>query len=125
MPLTTFGPAAARTELDRLVALFGAEHVAVELTDHGNPTDPERNDALADIAASAGLPAVATNNVHYHHPRRNQLAAVVAAVRARSSLDDLDPYPPATGAAHLRSGTEMAARFGDYPTAVPYAAKLG
>jgi error-prone DNA polymerase len=123
--LTTAGPAAARTELDRLVALFGADNVAVELTDHGNPVDQERNDALADLAALAGLPVVATNNVHYHHPRRNQLAAVVAAVRARSSLDDLDPYLPATGSAHLRSGEDMAVRFRDYPTAVPHAARLG
>jgi error-prone DNA polymerase len=123
--LTHAGPAAARTELDRLVALFGADNIAVELTDHGNPIDAERNDALADLAHTTGLPVVATNNVHYHQPRRHALAEVVAAVRARSSLDDLDPYLPATGTAHLRSGAEMAARFADHPAAVPYAAKLG
>ena len=55
-------------ELDRLTALFGAEHVAVELTDHGDPYDGDRNDALAALAAAAGLPTVATNNVHYATP---------------------------------------------------------
>ncbi|MFI6079221.1 error-prone DNA polymerase [Actinoplanes sp. NPDC051343] len=123
--LARHGPDAARTELDRLVALFGRENVAAELTDHSQPLDAERNDALAELATTCGLPVVATNNVHYHQPRRHQLAAVVAAVRARSSLDDLDPYLPATGTAHLRSGVEMAARFADHPTAVPTAARLG
>ena len=33
------GPAAAARALDRLVGLFGAESVAVELTDHGLPID--------------------------------------------------------------------------------------
>ena len=66
--LLTDGVAAAARELDRLTALFGAEHVVVELTDHGDPCDGERNDALAALAARAGLPTVATNNVHYATP---------------------------------------------------------
>ncbi|MEN3308899.1 MAG: error-prone polymerase [Micromonosporaceae bacterium] len=119
------GHAAARRELDRLVDLFGADHVAVELIDHGNPLDGDRNDALADLAQAAGLPVVATNNVHYATPAGHRLASVVAAVRSRSSLDDLDPWLPAAGTAHLRSGDEMAARFRDYPGAVAYAARLG
>jgi error-prone DNA polymerase len=123
--LATSGPDAAARELDRLVALFGKDHVAVELIDHGDPLDRDRNDALAGLAQQAGLPVVATNNVHYHAPSRRRLATVVAAVRARSALDDLDPYLPAAGTAHLRSGVEMAARFARYPTAVLTAARLG
>jgi error-prone DNA polymerase len=98
------GVDAARAELDPLIALFGADSVAVELVDHGDPGDRDRNDALADLATATGLPVVATNNVHYHAPRRRKLATVVAAVRARSSLDDVDPWLPAAGTAHLRSG---------------------
>src|SRR4051794_3019472 len=41
--LLTEGVAAAARELDLLTALFGAEHVVVELTDHGDPRDGERN----------------------------------------------------------------------------------
>ena len=84
-------------ELDRLTALFGAEHVAVELTDHGDPYDADRNDALADLAAAAGLPTVATNNVHYATPARRRLATALAAVRARRSLDEIDGWLPAAG----------------------------
>ena len=52
----------------RWSTLFGADNVAVELTDHGDPLDDERNDALAELAADAGLPTVATTDAHYATP---------------------------------------------------------
>ncbi|WP_028938339.1 error-prone DNA polymerase [Pseudonocardia spinosispora] len=124
--LRQHGVAAATAELTRLVELFGVENVAVELTDHGTPTDTERNDALAGMAERLGLPTVATNAVHYATPERYPLATAMAAVRARRGLDDADGWLPAAPVAHLRSGVEMAARFeARYPGAVARAAELG
>ena len=77
-----------------------------------------RNDALAALAAERGLRLVATGNVHYATPHQHQLATALAAVRARRSLDEMDGWLPPAGVAHLRSGAEMAARFGRYPGAV-------
>ena len=119
------GVDAAARELDRLARLFGADNVAVELTDHGDPTDDDRNDALAALAAQRGLPTVATNNVHYATPARRRLATALAAVRARRSLDEIDRWLPAAATAHLRSGAEMAQRFAAYPGAVARAAEYG
>ncbi|MBX9246856.1 PHP domain-containing protein, partial [Actinotalea ferrariae] len=79
--------AAARTELDRLTDLFGRDNVAVEISDTGDPWDSERCDALAELAAGAGLPLVATGTVHHATPADADLAAALAAVRARASLD--------------------------------------
>ena len=115
---------AAAFEIDRLIDLFGRDNVVVELTDHGNPLDSTRNDSLAALAAKAGLPIVATGNVHYATPKQFHLATALAAVRARRSLDDLDGWLPASGSAHLRSGAEMAARFGRYPGAVEFSVEL-
>ncbi|MEV4624158.1 error-prone DNA polymerase [Asanoa sp. NPDC049573] len=123
--LLTEGVDAAARELDRLATLFGADNVAVELTDHGDPTDGDRNDALAALAAQRGLPTVATNNVHYATPARRRLATAVAAVRARRSLDEIDPWLPAAATAHLRTGAEMAQRFAAYPGSVARAAEYG
>src|SRR4051812_24465911 len=123
--LLTDGVAAAAAELDRLTALFGEESVAVELTDHAHPGDDERNDALAELARRAGLPTVATNNVHYATPGRRRLATALAAVRARRSLDEIDGWLPAAGTAYLRSGAEMVDRFRAYPGVVERAAALG
>lgn len=114
----------AHTPLRRLVDLFGQDHVAVELFDHGDPQDSRRNDALADLARRMRLPVVATNNVHYAAPERASLAEAVAAVRAVRSMDDLDGWLPSHGGAHLRSGAEMAARFRRHPGAISYGLEL-
>jgi error-prone DNA polymerase len=121
--LASGGPTAARRELDRLTALFGRENVAVEITDNGAPLDSARCDALADLAADAGLPLVATGAVHCARPEDAPLADVLAAVRASSSLEDIDGWLP-TAPAHLRSPAEMLARHARHPAAVGTAAAL-
>lgn len=122
--LTEQGPAAARRELDRLVADFGRQNVFVELWDHGLPTDSLRNDGLAALGVDAGVGVVATGNVHHHSAGRQRLASALAAVRARRSLDEIDGWLPPVGR-HLRSGAEQARRFARYPGVVERAAALG
>jgi error-prone DNA polymerase len=119
------GPAAAAHELDRLVQAFGRDNVHVEVWDHGDPLDSVRNDALVRLADRARVEVVATNNVHYATPARRRLATALAAVRARSSLAELDGWLPAGGGAHLRSGFEQAARLARYPGTVQLAAEVG
>ncbi|MDO8107531.1 error-prone DNA polymerase [Isoptericola sp. b441] len=115
---------AGRVELDRLVALFGAENVAVEITDTADPRDPERNDALADLASRARLPLVATTGAHHASPVEADLAAALAAVRARSSLEEVDGWLPGGTGRHLRSAQEMLDRHRRHPQAVATAAAL-
>jgi error-prone DNA polymerase len=119
------GPLAAEVELDRLVQGFGRDNVFVEIWDHGDPLDSARNDALVRLADRARVEVVATNNVHYATPGRRRLATALAAVRARSSLADLDGWLPAGAGAHLRSGLEQATRLARYPGTVELAAELG
>ncbi|WP_309103755.1 error-prone DNA polymerase [Microbacterium sp.] len=114
----------AATELRRLVGLFGRDHVAVELFDHGDPLDTRRNDALAELARRMRLPVVATNNVHYAAPQQARLAEAMAAVRAVRSMNELDGWLPAHGSAHLRSGAEMTARFQRYRGAISHGLEL-
>lgn len=122
--LTAHGRAAATAEVDRLVTLFGQQNVVIELFDHGNPLDCRDNDTLALIAHERGLRTVATTSAHYAAPDKHRLAAAIAAVRARRSLDDLDGWLPASTGVHLRSGTEMARRFARYPGAVQTTVEL-
>ena len=122
--LANEGPDAAWRELDRLIVLFGRDHVVVELFDHGHPLDQEANDALAGLAERARLPLLATNAVHYATPGEHRLAAALAAVRARRSLDELDGWLPASDGLHLRSGAEMMRRFERYPGAVARSVSL-
>ena len=112
------GPAAARRELEQLIAAFGRARVLVELWDHGDPLDRYRNDALAKLAMATGVEVVATNNVHYATPGQRPLATALAAIRARRSLDEIDGWLPAAPFAHLRSAAEQERRFARWPGAV-------
>ena len=123
--LLQHGPSVAGRELRRLIDVFGRDRVLAELWDHGDPLDSVRNDALAELAARHDVQCVATNNVHYATPAQRRLATAVAAVRARRSLAELDPWLPAAATAHLRSGAEQARRFLRYPGVVERAAEVG
>jgi error-prone DNA polymerase len=123
--LVDHGPAAAAKELDRLIEAFGRDRVLVELWDHGDPLDSARNDALAELAAKRNIGCVATTNAHYATPAQRRLATALAAVRARRSLAELDPWLPASADAHLRAGWEQERRFARYPGAVALAAEIG
>jgi len=123
--LTTTGPTAANTELRRLVDWFGADNVAVELIDHAQPEDSTHNDLLAALAREAGVVTVASNNVHYAHPNDGRVAAALAAIRARRSLEEMQGWLPGAGMAFVRSGVEMAEIFARYPGAVGHAAVIG
>ncbi|MEP6562903.1 MAG: PHP domain-containing protein, partial [Nakamurella sp.] len=119
------GPDAAGAEIRSLMDRFGRANVVVELSTQLLPTDDEDNDALALIAQELGVPVVATTGAHYATPRSSRLAAAMAAVRGRRSLDEADAFLPPGPGAHLRSGAEMATLFARYPTAVPTAAAIG
>jgi len=109
------GAAAAAAELRSLIGMFGSENVMVELTSHDQPADDERNDALFTLARSVGVGVIASGNVHYATPQDARLAQVLASIRARRSLAEMDGWLAASGGAYIRSGAEMAGRLRRYP----------
>jgi error-prone DNA polymerase len=122
--LAAAGPAAAAAELLQLTAAFGRGNVMVELASHNQPGDDERNDVLHELARTTRTAVIATGNVHYATPRDARLAQVLAAVRARRSLAEMDGWLAASGAAYLRSGAEMAYRLRRYPGVLERTAEL-
>src|SRR5208282_3711906 len=70
---------------------------------------------LYELARQTNTAVIATGNVHYASPPGAKLAQALAAVRARRSLDEMDGWLAASGAAYLRSGLEMAHRLRRYP----------
>src|SRR3954451_18973652 len=123
--LVRAGPAAAARELQRLISLFGRGRVVVEWWDHGDPLDSARNDALAELAARHDVACIATNDVHYATPQQRRLATALSAVRARRSLEEINPWLPSGATAHLRSGAEQARRFSRYPGVIDAAVAIG
>ncbi|HEY5104594.1 MAG TPA: PHP domain-containing protein, partial [Acidimicrobiales bacterium] len=118
------GPRAAQRSLSRLIERFGRENLAVEIWDHGAPDDIARNDVLAELAVRADVAVVATNNVHYATPRDFPRANVLAAIRARQSLEEMEGWLSASPLAHLRSDAEQRRRFARWPGVVDRAGEL-
>jgi error-prone DNA polymerase len=119
--LLASGPAAAARKLDELVALFGRDVLAVEIWDHGTPEDVARNDALAMMGVARGVTVVATNNVHFATPAGFRRANVLAAIRARRTLEEYEGWLSASPTAFIRSDAEQRRRFARWPGVVDQA----
>jgi error-prone DNA polymerase len=118
------GPRAAERELLSLIERFGRENVAVEIWDHGHYEDVARNDALAELAVRHHVDVVATGNVHYARPEDFARANVVAAIRARRELEEMQGWFSASPMAHLRGDAEQRRRFARWPGVVDRAGEL-
>ncbi len=93
----------------RLAAAFpGAFYV--ELQRPYGRGDARRNAALEELAASLGVPTVATGDVHAHHPRRSRLQDALVAIRNRTSLDGCEQERRGNHEAVLLAPAEMLER---------------
>ncbi len=110
-------------EVSRLREIFG-RRLHIEMWHHAMPEDDARNDMLWEVARRLGLPAIATNNVHYADRGDADLADVLAAIGGRRSLDDADGYRSATDERYLKDPAEMARRFRRYPGVVERSVEL-
>ena len=66
---------------------FGPDWVFVELQHNFIRGDTPRNRELAKLAHGAGIPLVATNDVHYHCPERYRLQHALAAARRNTTIE--------------------------------------
>ncbi len=116
--------AEAEAALGRLVAAFGPGNVYVEVQRPRVRGDRPLARDLVALAGAAGLPAVATGNVHAHDRRRAFLQDAFVAIRERATLDGSEAARRGNREAVLRSPGEMAARFDDLPGAAAASARL-
>lgn len=111
---------------DRRAAFETAGHVRdhfgdrffIELQHHDAFGDGRRATALAELAAAAGVPLVATNNAHYHVRERHRLNDALVAVRHRLTLDSSHEVRRPNSEFFLKHPREMARRFSHYPGAI-------
>ena len=104
--------------LERLLRIFGAEGLRVELQRPFHRDDRARNRHLAELAQRLGVPAVATGNVHAHNRMRAPLQDAFVALRHHATLDASEPMRRGNLSHVLASPEAMAARFEDHPRAV-------
>jgi error-prone DNA polymerase len=104
--------------LGRYAEWFGRDNVFVELQHNLVFGDTDRVRGLAACAGRAGLPTVATGNVHYHRRDRSRLQDVLTAIRCRTTLDGSHRERRPNAEWFLRPPEEQARRFRQYPDAI-------
>ena len=108
----------------RLLGAFGADAFRVELQRPYARHDRARNRALAELAATLGVPTVATGNVHAHSRARARAQDALVAIRHGTTLDASEPLRRPNHSHVLASPQAMAARFADHPEAVAETRRL-
>jgi error-prone DNA polymerase len=116
--LTQGGYDETRKRLDRLAAIYGRGNVYVELQRHQLREEESRNQALLELAESAGLPVIATNGVRYAQTNERELLDVFTAIKHGLTLDKAGRLLTANAARALRTPQEMARLFRDVPEAI-------
>ncbi|MDP1883454.1 MAG: PHP domain-containing protein, partial [Bradyrhizobium sp.] len=79
--------------------------------------DRRRLARLQRIAATAGVPLLATNEVLYHHPARRPLQDVLSCIREKTTIDAIGKRLEANAERYLKPAHEMARLFRDVPEA--------
>ena len=97
---------------------YGPGSVYAELQQNFLQGDTERNRELAGIAREAGVPVVATNDVHYHSPERYRLQHALAAARRNTTIDQALPFIRPNCHLSLKPAAEMERLFRRCPEAV-------
>jgi error-prone DNA polymerase len=112
-----FEAAKALNVLDRLhCSRADGVWLAASLLYRGD--DRRRLMRLHRIAAAAGVPLLATNEVLYHHPARRPLQDVLTCIREKTTIDAIGRRLEANAERYLKPAQEMARLFRDIPEAI-------
>ena len=76
------------------------------------------------MARTAQVPAIAVNDVHFHHPDRRPLADVLTCIREKTTIDRAGRLLAANAERHLKPPAEMARLFRDAPEAIDETLRL-
>jgi error-prone DNA polymerase len=112
-----FEEAGALEVLDRLrQSRANGVWLAASLLYRGD--DRRRLARLHGIAALAGVPLLATNEVLYHHPSRRPLQDVLTCIREKTTIEAIGTRLEANAERYLKPADEMARLFSDLPEAI-------
>ncbi len=112
------GNGTGRDSAERLVRLFGRENVYVELQRHFDRAEEARNQAAVAIAASIGLPLIATNGACHASPGQREVLDVFTCLHHKTTLAAAGRLLATNSERHLKTAREMEELFADIPAAI-------
>ena len=101
----------ARRDLDRLAQVFGRDSTYVEMQNAGLEIQSRINPSLAKLAGEAGLPLVATGDVHYLRHEDAQAHEALLCIQSGDSLKNPNHWKFDTDQFFFKSPSEMALDF--------------
>ena len=113
-----------RRAVERLLHIFGRDHVYVEVQRHFDRVQEARNQAAVRIARALHLPLLATNSVAHALPRDREVLDVFTCIREHCTLDSAGRLLARNSERHLKPATEMSRIFSDLPEAIAHTAEL-
>jgi error-prone DNA polymerase len=115
--------------VDRIVGVFGASQVYVELQRHLLREQERDNQILQELAAAFHVPVIATNGVRFAEPADRSLYDVLTCIRHKTTLAHAGRRLTCNAERYLKSPDAMSRLFADAPHAVDatgeLAARLG
>ncbi|HXG55514.1 MAG TPA: error-prone DNA polymerase [Vicinamibacterales bacterium] len=104
--------------VDRLVGLFGAANMRIELQRHLLRDEEADNAALRDLAAAFHVPLIATNGVRFAEASARPLYDVLTCIRHKTTLERAGRRLSCNAERYLKSPEAMARLFADIPEAL-------
>jgi DNA polymerase III subunit alpha len=104
-------PTDAEKELDRLVQVFGAGDVYVEMQNAHLDIQQRINPQLAELAAKRSIPTVATGDVHYLRHEDARAHEALLCIQSGDSLKNPNHWKFDTDHFYFKTPEEMAADF--------------
>jgi DNA polymerase-3 subunit alpha len=93
--------------------IFGKENYFLELMDHGLDIENRVRDGLLRLAKDLDLPMVATNDLHYTHPRDAASHEVLLCVQSGKTMQDANRFKFDGDSYYLKSPAEMRSLWAD------------
>jgi error-prone DNA polymerase len=112
------GVTAARRLAERCRDLFGRDNFFIELQRNHVRGDRALTRTLCDVADAAGLPVVATGDVHYHRRELHKAHDALMAIQHRTTLDSSHEQRHPNSEFYLRPLKDVVALFRDRPDAI-------
>ena len=110
--------------VDRIVGIFGAANVCVEVQRHLLRDEEADNQALIELASAFHVPVIATNGVRFAQPSDRPLYDVLTCIRHKTTLERAGRRLAWNAERYLKSPDAIARLFSDMPHAVAAAGEL-
>ena len=109
---------------ERLLEIFGKDHVYAELQRHYHRDEEARNQAIAERARRLKIPLAATNAPAYATPPQRQLLDVFTCIRNHVTLATAGRLLERNAERHVKTPAEMARLFHDLPEALAHTLEI-